>query len=97
MNCFDGLIVEGDVPEGMVDDLMKLINASCTFEDKEEHVVTFFNNQEVVKENIEFPTNSLLVSTKPTAVCLSMCPNGLRLTTEEKKKTGLIYFTRELM
>jgi hypothetical protein len=45
-----------------VGELMKLINASCTSGKREEHVVTFHNNMEVIEENLEFPSNSLLVS-----------------------------------
>jgi hypothetical protein len=46
-----------------VDELLKLIDAPCTFE-KEENVVTFSNNHEILKDSVEFPSNTLLVSAK---------------------------------
>jgi len=44
-----------------VEGLLKLINGPCNFDKKEDHVVTFFNNQELIKEDVDFPDDTFLV------------------------------------
>ncbi|CAG7786221.1 unnamed protein product, partial [Allacma fusca] len=71
MTCEEGtwvgtpIICDGDVPVENMTSVLKMINGSCTYTKDEEIVATFYNDQQLVKDTIDFPSGTNLVCLFP--------------------------------
>lgn len=42
-------------------DVTKLINSSCVYKKVDKHVVSYYNDQELIDDQLEFPYSTVLV------------------------------------
>ena len=70
---------DGDIPAEVVStSVMKMINGSCTYNKDEENVATFFEDQQLTKDTIDFPSETVLVFAESINYYWSCCSSTLR-------------------